>query len=121
MGLPPEGCHWQVNHEDGDKLNNHVDNLQYVTPSENIKHSYDSNPNRGNGGAKTSKPVLARRCGTLIWNNFDSLAQAANVLGVDGSSISKVCRDKTRHVGGYEFRFDEPCVPLLLDGEDGER
>jgi hypothetical protein len=70
---PTEDSSLQVNHIDGNKLNNMVENLEWCTASENIKHSYKNGMSscfygeKSNLSKLTNKDVnrirMAGRCG----------------------------------------------------------
>lgn len=54
--LVPKGL--QINHKDGDKANNHISNLEAVTPRENTRHAYATGLAFGQVGEENPKSKL---------------------------------------------------------------
>ena len=102
-GLPCNDNAWQVNHRDGDKSNNHLDNLEYASRSQNISHSY-SNLQRRDPSQTLGKSVQWRVQGINEWTTCESLHSAARETGVDRQTMSKHCHNRSS-VKGIEFRF----------------
>ena len=123
LGTPADESCWQVNHRDGDGLNNAVSNLQYMSPAENIKHSWETNSSRKTCATKLGKAVQWRRLGEQSWSRCSSQAEAARLLGLHRASVSQCCRGLMRKARGcgddeyYEFRDAPTEDKLLLDEE----
>lgn len=113
-GLPPNQETWLVHHKDGDKSNNRLDNLEYVTASQNRLHylATSGKTNRAN-----SKPVMWRPVGSSgRWTISSSVKAAAMQLGITAFAVSDCCH-KMSSAKGYEMRFEDKHT-ANLPGEE---
>ena len=106
---------WQVHHKDGNPANNRLENLEYVTHSQNISYSYERNPWRQRGAAKQSKPVMWRAVGSQRWTFCPSVTEAAEQLGMSLRTVSRCCQSNGS-AKGIEFQFQ--AMDTHLCGED---
>lgn len=87
----------QVNHIDGDKLNNSIKNLEWVTVSENAKHAFDIGL-RSNKGEKNSQSKL-KECDVIeirkLYSQGVSQKELASRFKIGQSRISDAVNRKT--------------------------
>ena len=115
--LPKTSTQTEVNHINGIRHDNRLENLEWTTRSQNVKHSHD-HLQRASSASRKSKPVSVRKCGDEAWVDFPSAVVAARGLRIHRSTIYRCLRGDLRHTKGYEFRYGAPLEPECLDGEE---
>ena len=82
----------EVNHKDGDKLNNHVDNLEWVSRHQNQQHAFETGLNT-NLGSKNGRAILSEQDALDIYQLLlDGLTEndIAKRFSVDKNSIKNI-------------------------------
>ena len=90
-----------VNHINGNRSDNNVENLEWVTPSENTQHAVDT----GLFKSSRARAVVQYNLNGEQMATFESASEAARQTGGSQSKITMCCRRQRDSANDYQWRY----------------
>lgn len=102
-----------VNHKDGNKENNVLENLEWVSAKENSEHALNTGLHKGG----KCRPVIQLSLEDIYISTFNSILEASKETGANNRKISEVCKGKSQSSGRFKWKYVTPdIIPNEING-----
>lgn len=95
----------QINHKNGVKTENILENLEWCSAQFNVKHRFDTLGHLG-----SSIPILQYSKDGEFIRECKSAIEVEKIFNINHSHITACCKCKRKTAGGYIWKYKNPTV-----------